>query len=373
MDEATNAPGAQNGAPAPRDNSGPASPPPTPIFIQQPAHPGRRLLTWIGWGGFLFCGFLLFNQWSARQDYYDVTRGIRERFHSGVEDGPKKVAIIRVRGVIMEGDGFVKRQIDRVRQDERVKAVVVRVVTPGGTVTGSDYIYHHLRKLREERDIPLVVSMGSIATSGGYYVSMSVGDQDRAIFAEPTTTTGSIGVIVPHYDITGLLAKFDIKEDSIASHPRKQMLSMTREISPEDRAIIRAYVDESFARFKEIIKSGRPELDEVNESDKLCDAKTGRDLATGEIFTATQAQTFGLVDEIGFVEDAIDRAIELAGLDKKQVRVVQYDRPPSLMGLVGIEANDPGFTIANWLELSAPRAFYLASNLPPLVSSRREP
>ena len=121
----------------------------------------------------------MLSQWSARRDYFDVTQGIRERFHSGAEGGRDKVAVISVRGIILEGDGFVKRQIDRVRQDERVKAVVVRVDSPGGTVTGSDYIYHHLKKLREERNIPLVVSMGSIAASGGYYISMAVGDQEK--------------------------------------------------------------------------------------------------------------------------------------------------------------------------------------------------
>ena len=163
-----------------------------------------------------------------------------------------------MRGVIMDGDGFVKQQIDRVRQDDMCKAVVVRVDSPGGTVTGSDYIYHHLKRLREERQIPLVVSMGSVAASGGYYVSMAVGDQERSIFAEPTTTTGSIGVIMPHYDISGLLKQFQIEDDSIASHPRKQLLSMTRPMSDEDREIIQDYIDDSFSRFKEIVKSGRP-------------------------------------------------------------------------------------------------------------------
>ena len=104
------------------------------------------------------------------------------------------MAIITVSGVIVDGDGYVKKQIERVRQDEDVKAIVLRVNTPGGTVTGSDYILHHLNRLRAERKLPLVVSMGSVAASGGYYVSMAVGDQPQSIYAEPTTTTGSIGV-----------------------------------------------------------------------------------------------------------------------------------------------------------------------------------
>ena len=344
-----------------------------PFVWPQPARPRRRLVTWIGWIGFLFCGLLLLSQRSARRDYFDVTQGIRERFHSGVEAGRDKVAVISVRGIIMEGDGFVKRQIDRVRQDERVKAVVVRIDSPGGTVTGSDYIYHHLKKLREERDIPLVVSMGSMAASGGYYIAMAVGDQEKSIFAEHTTTTGSIGVIVPHYDLSGLLARYDVLDDSVSSHPRKQILSMTRSMSEEDRTIVQAYVNESFQRFKDIVKAGRPQLRESNAADALWDAAHGRDLATGEIFTAAKAREYGLIDEIGFIEDAIARALELAGLDAAHVRVVHYQRPMSLGNLVGLaEASEADFPLEALWELSAPRAYYLATTWPPLVTSRRD-
>ncbi len=311
-----------------------------PGLWERPGRPRRRWSTWIGWVGFLTCGFLLASQWSARRDYFDLSQGIRERFHSGAEHGLDKVAVIAVRGVILDGDGFVKRQIDRIRKDDRVKAVVVRVDSPGGTVTGSDYIYHHLTRLRAERQIPLVVSMGSMAASGGYYVAMAVGDQKRSIFAEPTTTTGSIGVIVPHYDLSGLLARFDVRDDSIASHPRKQLLSVTRTMSDEDRAIVQDYVDQSFQRFKEIVRTGRPQLRQAAAGDALVDAQSDRDLATGEIFTAPRAQQYGLIDEIGFIEDAIDRAV------------------------------DP-VPLASLLEMSAPRAYYLATSLPPLLSSRR--
>ena len=100
---------------------------------------------------------------------------------NGAKFADNKVAIISISGVIMSGEGYVKNQIDRARDDSSVKAVVVRLDSPGGTVTGSDYIFHHLDKLRQEKGIPLVVSMGSIATSGGYYVSMAVGEQEKSI------------------------------------------------------------------------------------------------------------------------------------------------------------------------------------------------
>jgi len=322
-----------------------------------------RLLAMCGWAGFIVCLLLLFGQMVAFSDYFDTTGGITEKFYSGAQYSGDKVAVLHITGVIMDGHGFAKSQIDRIRADKDIKAVVVRVNSPGGTITGSDYIYHHLNKLREERDIPLVVSMGSIAASGGYYVSMAVGDQDTSIYAEPTTTTGSIGVIIPHYDVSGLMARFDVKDDSIASHPRKQMLSMTRPIADDHREILERYIDEAFGRFKEIVKSGRPKFRE-NGADL-------DELATGEIFSAVQAQQHGLVDEIGFIEDAIERAIELAGLQKDKTRVIRFEQPASLLDLSGLALgqarNQSQFTTL--LELSVPRGYYLATSLPPLMAS----
>ena len=339
---------------------------PQPIVIYQ-NQPGifSRFASWLGWAAFFFCLLVLIGQWTMLGEYFDTSEGIEEKFVSGETLGDDKIAIISIEGVIMEGDGFVKRQIDRIREDENVKAVVVRVDSPGGTVTGSDYIYHHLKKLREEKSLPMVVSMGSMAASGGYYVSMAVGDQENSIYAEPTTTTGSIGVIIPHYDISGLLAKFDVKDDSIASGERKQMLSMTRPITPDHRELIEGYINESFGRFKEIIKEGRPAFAK--------DASALDQLATGEIFSADQALKQGLVDKIGFVEEAIDRAIELAKLDKDKVRVVKFKRPANLFDLSAMAMGQTPAPsgISQLLELSAPRAFYLATSLPGISSGRR--
>ncbi|MCB9922517.1 MAG: signal peptide peptidase SppA [Planctomycetaceae bacterium] len=316
----------------------------------------------LGWMAFGLCAIFLIGQLVTLSDYFDTSGGITEKYHSGATFADSKVAIISITGVIMDGEGYAKSQIDRVREDESVKAVVVRVDSPGGTVTGSDYIFHHLNKLRQEKGIPLVVSMGSIAASGGYYVSMAVGDQEKSIYAEPTTTTGSIGVIIPHYDVSGLMARYDVKDDSIASHPRKQMLAMTRPIPEEHRELLQAYVDESFGRFKEIVKLGRPAF---REDDAALD-----ELATGEIFTATKAKEAGLVDEIGFLEAAIDRAMELARLDTSNTSVVKYLRPATLFDVSGLMmSRNQHPDLSALLELTSPRAYYLASSMPPLVAS----
>lgn len=345
-----------------------SGPQPAPIVINTPG-PFSSWFMRLGWLGFFFCGMLLIGQWATLHQYFDTTGGITEKYHSGEKERfvDDKVAIIDISGVIMDGEGYVKRQIDRVRDDDQVKAIVVRVNSPGGAVSGADYIFHHLKKLRKEKGVPMVVSMGGLAASGGYYVSMAVGDQEKSIYAEPATTTGSIGVIMPHYDISGLLEKYDVRDDSISSHPRKQMLSMSKKMSEEDRQILSNYINEAFQRFTDIIKEGRPVF--AKDEDAL------RQLATGELFTASQAKKHGLIDEIGFIEDAIDRAIELAHLQKSNVRVIQYERPTGLFDLGALSQSRS--SVANitdlkvLLEATTPRAFYLFTTLPVLVSSYR--
>ena len=307
-------------------------------------------------------------QLASYQAYFQDGTEIQEKFHSGNKQATDKIAVIQVEGGILRADGFVKQQIDRVLEDQDVKAIVLRVNSPGGTVTASDYLFHHLKELKKEREIPLVVSMGSLCASGGYYVAMAVGDQPNGIYAEPTTWTGSIGVIIPHFDASGLLERFDVKDDSIASHRFKQMGSPTRSLSDEARAeereILQSLVNESFEGLKDVVRYGRPAL---REDDMKLD-----EVATGQIFTANQALKHGLVDRIGFIEDAIERARELATLAKGDVRVVKYSSPPALMdALLGAETPlaPRGFSLTDLVDMTAPRAYYLSSWLPAVVSS----
>ena len=347
-------------------------------------HKSGWLLRCLGWLGWLLAAVILaafFVQRYQTSEYFNSDRGISEQFHSGNERGEDKIAIITIAGVIQDGHGYVKRQIDRIRDDDNIKAVVVRINSPGGTVSGSDYIYHHLKKLRDERNLPVVVSMGSIAASGGYYVAMAVGDQEDAIFAEPASTTGSIGVIIPHYNVAGLMESYKIEDDSIMSNPRKDMLSITKRLPEDERELLQGYVDESFERFKGIILEGRPVFRSLNEPPEQPDAKIkiadksgDRDLATGEVFTAAQAKKFGLIDRIGFLEEAIERAAEIAKVDLQQTRVIKYSQPGVWFELPYLnQAPNGQIDINSLFELSTPRAYYLASTLPPLMHTWPDP
>ena len=344
----------------------------TPTVIIQPApRTGMaRFFSRLGWLLFVVCLVMLVSQQQAKREYFDTSQGVVERYHSLSESARAKVAILDVEGVIGSGH-YVKRQIDRIAADENIVAIVLRVNSPGGTVTGSDYIYHHLQKLKDHTRLPIVVSMGSIAASGGYYVSMAVGSEQDSIYAEPTTTTGSIGVIIPHYDLSGLMERFDIKDDSLVSHDRKTILSMTQAMPEEHRVILQGIVDESFDRFKQIVMSGRPGL--KNDENQLLDPATGTNLATGEVFTANKALQYGLIDKIGFIEDAIQRAIHLAcqknsSLDPDNIRVVRYDAPRSLLDFnLFLKSQAPNGTLEALLELSTPRRYYLVTTLPALI------
>jgi protease-4 len=343
------------------------SPPPPQIVIQQPA---RRFgfLKWLLGALLLVGAFVALSAYSEYQRYYEPTNKPKEKYHSLDKYAAKKLAIIEVSGPIMEDeDGYIKRQIDLVREDQDVVAVVLRIDSPGGTVTGSDYIYHHLRQLVEERKLPLVVSMGGVCASGGYYVAMAVGDQPDAIFAEPTTWTGSIGVIIPHFDFSGTLSALQVEDDSIVSAPLKDIGSFTKPMTDEERQLLQELVDNSFAGFKQVVQNGRPKF---KDDPAALDA-----VATGQIFTANQALEHGLVDKIGFLEAAIARALELAKLDAKQARCVQYTESPSMLGeLLGAEAPIPArgaFDTSSIVDLLTPRAYYLWTWLPALMSNSR--
>jgi protease-4 len=337
--------------------------PPTRVILEQ-ANPWSRWFARAGWIVASIAVLSAIGSAGAFSKYFQRDSRVVEKWHSLSKLAADKVAIVSVTGAILGGDGFVRAQLDQVEEDEAVKAIVLRVDSPGGTVSGSDEIHHRLAKLVEKRDIPVVVSMGGIAASGGYYVAMANRGKDDVIFAEPATLTGSIGVIIPHFDISQALRKYDIRDDSIASGPLKEMLSVSKDRTPElaekERKIIQELVDDMFRRFKEIVKAGRPKLD---------DAAVDR-VATGQIFTARQALEAGLVDRIGFQEEAIDRAVELAGLSADKARVVKYTKPKGLLDEVLGGASPTGrVDLAAIAELTTPRGWYLCSWLPALVRS----
>jgi protease IV len=331
-----------------------------------PAPPKRSILGKIflallvlGFFGSLFLNLLLLVAVVVRAGGGESR--IQEQYFSHERLAKNKVAILSIEGVITTGEGFFKRQLDQAYKDYEtgdLKALVVRVNSPGGTISGSDYMLHHLNEFRAKTKIPLVVSMGGMAASGGYYVSMAVGDEKDSIYAEPTTWTGSIGVIIPHYNIAGLMKEVGIEADEVVSHHLKGMGSISRPMTEEEKKIFQGLVDDGFTRFKKMIESGRPEFKkEPAALDKL---------ATGQIFTAEQAKESGLIDQIGFLEDAVDHAVALTHVPKDEVTVVRYRSEPTLFDAIlgGQAKSQPSIDLAAILDSASPRAYYLCTWLP---------
>jgi protease IV len=242
--------------------------------------------------------------------------------HQVSGSGRDKVLLVDVSGMISSEDkesfytypsmiATIKEELTRASRDESVKALVLRINTPGGTVTASDIIYHELKLFKASRKIPVIASIMDVGASGGYYIASAA---DR-IMAHPSTVTGSIGVIMLTVNAHGLLEKVGVEATAITSGPRKDMGSPFRVMTPEERSIFQGLIDSFYQRFLSVVQEGRPNL-QMEQIKKLAD---------GRIYTGDQAKAAGLVDDIGYLEEAIDAAKKKAGLT--EAKVVTYRRP----------------------------------------------
>jgi protease-4 len=207
-----------------------------------------------------------------------------------------------------------------------------------------------LRKIQElSKAKPVYVSMKRIAASGGYYISMGIGEQGR-IFAEPTTWTGSIGVIIPRYNATELVEKIGVKSEPLVTGPLKDTLNPFRDMTEQETQVWDAILKDSFDRFVSVIDAGRGQLDDA----------AIRKLATGQIYTANQALENHLVDEIGYTEDAVAalaKQLQLSSYD-----AFEYRSTPGLVdALIGSKVSAADAIADQILQASVPRAMYYAS------------
>ena len=241
-------------------------------------------------------------------------------------NGNDKVVVIPLTGVI---DDHTYTRIDRffkrAEADNSIKAIVLRIDTPGGTVSASDEIYSRILRYKQERQekgqsVPVIVSMGGFATSGGYYAACA-GDY---LFAEETTITGNIGVLWPNYNFSGLMQKYGVQDTTIVSSGAtfKDAGSPTRPQNSNDMAYMQHLIDVPFARFKDVVKTGRGKnlkhpIDEI---------------ADGKAYPAADAKAAGLIDDIGYLESAIKYASSKTGVSNPMV--VRYQEPPSFFGLL---------------------------------------
>jgi protease-4 len=220
----------------------------------------------------------------------------------------EKVALIRVEGAIIDSKDTVD-QIKDFLKDPSVKAIVLRVDSPGGAVAPSQEIYEEVRKAIAKKKV--VVSMGSVAASGGYYISSPA----TRIFANPGTLTGSIGVIMEIPNFEGLMNKLGIKTEVVKAGRHKDIASIFRGMKKEDREILQGVLDDVHEQFITAVAIGRKMLPE--------DVKK---IADGRVFTGQQALKAGLVDELGDLEDAVKAAGKLSGIKGEPVVVTKKEK-----------------------------------------------
>ena len=334
-------------------NPQPAPPPPPPSFNRPPPiiaplpapRPARRGVGWMI-TAIVLVVLLMMSVLLNFSQLFRSSVGRRVSPYRAMEVGPrleeitikegtlgdKKIAVIPIEGIItgqvMEQGGYsmvtvIKDELRRAEKDRDVKAVILKVDSPGGEVLASDDIAKAIRDFQTKSGKPVIVSMGSLAASGGYYVSAPC----RWIVANELTITGSIGVIMHGLNYRGLLDKIGVRPEVFKSGKYKDMLSSTKEpeeISPEERQMVQDLINETFHKFKDVVRDGRDTAYSSNNRQGRKLAPDWEDYADGRILSGTEAKRLGFVDELGDFEVAVKRAETISGVSGAEV--VQYQQ-----------------------------------------------
>lgn len=251
---------------------------------------------------------------------------LQERVVEG--EGKGKILLVDIAGIISEKEksaglfdskpsmvAYVKEALQKAEKDNEVAGLILRINSPGGTVTASDIIYHEIRKFREKKKVPVVACIIGLGASGGYYVA-SAADE---IVIHPTAVTGSIGVMVMNFNVEGLLSKVGVAEYTVKSADKKDFMSPFRPATPEELKIMQSIIDSMYGRFIEVIH-GR--------SGNALDQQQIRTLADGRIYSSEQALTAKLVDRIAYLDEVIQDMKQKAGVP--EAKVISYYRRGSV-------------------------------------------
>jgi protease-4 len=242
-----------------------------------------------------------------------------------------KIAVITVDGIITSHENdesgnnmvdVVKAELEAAKKDSSVRAVILKVDSPGGEVMAADDIYRAIKKFQDgSRGKPVICSMGSLAASGGYYISAPC----RWIVADELTLTGSIGVIMETVNYRGLMDKIGVEPYVFKSGKYKDMLSgmrETNEIPPGEHDLVQDLITQTYGKFKGVVASGRDDAHEKNKDEGQALADDWANYADGRVVSGDQALKLGLVDELGDFQDAVERTKKIAGIDS--ANLVEY-------------------------------------------------
>jgi protease-4 len=274
-----------------------------------------------------------------------------------------KIAIIDVDGLLANRrkDGWLRsgenpvslfiEKLDKAAADRSVKAVVLRLNSPGGTVAASDIMYHQLMEFRQQTGKPVIACVLGIGCSGAYYIACGC----DGIIAQPSGVVGNIGTVFQTFSVAGTMEKIGVKAVTIKSGELKDLASPLHDLSDKEHKELQGIIEHLSEQFFEVVRNGRKTIDE----------KKMAELSDGRIFTAEQALQQGLIDKVGYLEDGIKWAREMAGVKKS--RIVIYHRPssykPNAYSLAAADAEGLGplinLELPDWLNAGGAQFLYL--------------
>jgi len=245
--------------------------------------------------------------------------------HKVSGSGRNRIVLLDISGPITSqpsGDPFglhtrestvarVDAALRKARDDDRVRALILRINSPGGTVTASDIIYSEIKRFRQDTNLPVIAEIHDIGASGAYYAALAADE----IVAHPTSVVGSVGVLMQSVSVSGLMKKIGVANQTITTGEMKTSGSPLDEMTPEQRAVLQSVVDDMYDRFVSLVVENRPNLTEEMD----------RQMRDGRVFSARQAVAGGLVDRIEYLDDTIARAKQKAGIE--DATVVMYKQP----------------------------------------------
>jgi protease-4 len=232
----------------------------------------------------------------------------------------------------------MKEALQKAEKDDDIAGVILRINSPGGTITASDIIHHELTGFKSRKKVPVYACVTGIGTSGAYYIATA----SDTIYANPTAITGSIGVLILHFNVEGLMDKIGVTENTIKSGPKKDIMSPFRASTPEEQRILQNIIDQLAGRFVDVVLA-RP-------GNRLDRAEVKK-LADGRIFTADQALSAGLIDRIGYLDDTIEAMKKARGL--KEAKIITYYRPGSYKGSIYAGPVSDAATEINLIKINA--------------------
>lgn len=273
-------------------------------------------------------------------------RGLEEKIVEG--EGGAKILLLDVTGIISEEKRRVsgvfenvsmvdefREALKKAESDRKIAALVIRVNSPGGTVTASDILHHEILRYKKKTGNRVVACLMDVAASGGYYVAMAADE----VVAHPTTITGSIGVIAVKFSVQELFNKIGVGQETIKSGDMKDILSPFRPSTPEEKKLLQDIIDQLHGRFVEVVTAGRKDLDRP----------AILRLADGRIYTAQQALDYKLVDRVGYLDEAIEGV--KSSLQLRKASVVVYYRPGSYKGTIYSSLNAGGGPVFNLISI----------------------